>query len=91
MDTIYKLLLAILFAYLAYLLLKRLFKAKSRSRQIPNHIKEKVLERFNGECALCLEKEFIEFHHRKKFAEGGEHTYENVIALCPKHHRMANK
>ena len=55
-----------------------------------------VKKRANGECQLC-EKEapfktkegepFLETHHIKWLADGGEDSIENTVALCPNCHR----
>lgn len=72
-------------------LLFKLFGKRDRSRIIPEDVKRKVLERFNGECACCTEKNVLDIHHRKEFADGGENTYENLVALCPNHHALITR
>ncbi|MGH7950580.1 MAG: HNH endonuclease [Limisphaerales bacterium] len=59
-----------------------------------------VLKRANGICERCKKNApfnrksdgtpFLEVHHRKTLAEGGEDTVENAIALCPNCHREAH-
>ncbi|MBF5010719.1 HNH endonuclease [Burkholderia pseudomultivorans] len=56
-----------------------------------------VLLRANGVCELCEEPApflrkkdrtpYLEVHHNKRLADGGEDTIENAIALCPNCHR----
>lgn len=56
-----------------------------------------VLAVANGVCQACskpapfIKKRdgtpFLEVHHRKRLADGGEDTVENAIALCPNCHR----
>ena len=56
-----------------------------------------VLNRANGICERCNKNApfvrrsdgtpFLEVHHRKPLAEGGEDTTENALALCPNCHR----
>ncbi|WP_417801151.1 HNH endonuclease [Tenacibaculum sp.] len=56
-----------------------------------------VLERAKGQCESCLKEApfkrkkdntpYLEVHHIKPLAEGGEDTIENAIALCPNCHR----
>lgn len=56
-----------------------------------------VLFRANGKCEACgadapfLRKSdntpYLEVHHIKQLAKGGEDTVENAIALCPNCHR----
>ena len=60
-------------------------------------IRENVLSRAKGHCEWCSEKGFVtksgyiylESHHIHPLSEGGADTIENVIALCPNHHREA--
>ncbi|WP_322024529.1 HNH endonuclease signature motif containing protein [Burkholderia sp. BCC1977] len=56
-----------------------------------------VLERARGACERCTKPApfirrrgqipYLEVHHRKRLADGGEDTVENAIALCPNCHR----
>ena len=59
-----------------------------------------VLYRANGICELC-EKEapfvrrsdgspYLEVHHKKPLAEGGDDTVANAVATCPNCHRKAH-
>lgn len=57
-----------------------------------------VLLRANGSCELCNKPApftrksdgtpFLEVHHKKWLANGGEDSVENAIALCPNCHRQ---
>ena len=59
-----------------------------------------VLDRAEGFCKKCGEQApflrkandspYLEVHHRKPLAEGGEDTVENAIAMCPNCHRKAH-
>lgn len=58
-----------------------------------------VLERAKGVCEQCkkpapfLRKDltpYLEVHHIKPLAEGGDDTVENAIAICPNCHRAAH-
>jgi 5-methylcytosine-specific restriction endonuclease McrA len=59
-----------------------------------------VLDRANGFCERCKEaapflrdhnqSPYLEVHHKKPLAEGGNDTVENAIALCPNCHRHAH-
>lgn len=61
-------------------------------------VRRYVLERAKGYCELCGEKGFItaagsvylESHHIQPLSEGGVDGIDNVIALCPNHHREAH-
>jgi len=56
-----------------------------------------VLRQANGHCQVCgspapfasrtTGKPYLEVHHKKRLADGGEDTPENAIALCPNCHR----
>jgi 5-methylcytosine-specific restriction protein A len=62
-------------------------------------IRSYVLGRAKGCCEYCGEtgflmsdgkRHYLETHHIIALAEEGHDTVENVIALCPKHHREAH-
>ena len=59
-----------------------------------------VLKRANGKCEKCTDdapfdrkttgEPYLEVHHKKRLADGGEDTVKNAIALCPNCHREAH-
>jgi len=59
-----------------------------------------VLERAEGKCEDCRspapfrrrsdDTPYLEVHHQRPLAEGGDDTVENAIALCPNCHRKAH-
>jgi hypothetical protein len=61
-------------------------------------IREFVVKRAKGKCEFCLCEGFIlpsgaryvEAHHIIALADSGFDTLDNVIALCPSHHREAH-
>lgn len=61
-------------------------------------VREAVLRRANGECEFCHEPGFelpdgrlyLETHHIDALCRKGRDEIENVIALCPNHHREAH-
>jgi predicted HNH restriction endonuclease len=61
-------------------------------------IRRKALARANGYCQYCDTPGFttsdgnifLETHHVKPLSEGGPDTLDNVVALCPNHHREAH-
>ena len=64
------------------------------SRYIPAAVKRAVYERDLGQCAFvdetgrrCKETERLEFHHRKPYGRGGDHSAQNVELLCRAHNR----
>ena len=70
-------------------------KPKKRTRHIPNDIRKAVLERDKYQCTYvgengkaCCSKWNIEVDHIVNFAEGGEHTMENLRVLCRPHNQL---
>jgi hypothetical protein len=62
------------------------------SRHIPAEVKRAVWVRDLGRCAFvgtmdrrCDERRFLEFHHVKPYAVGGEPTVANVQLRCRRH------
>jgi 5-methylcytosine-specific restriction enzyme A len=61
-------------------------------------VRQRVIRRANGKCEFCGELGFlkadgtryVEAHHIISLADQGPDTLENVIALCPNHHREAH-
>lgn len=60
------------------------------SRYIPINIDREIKERHFFECAWCGEK-LTERHHIIEFSQGGNHTTENLILLCPNCHTQVHK
>lgn len=65
------------------------------SRHIPADVKRAVSERDAGRCVfigkdgrLCGSRAFLEFHHVRPYAEGGEATVENIRLACALHNRF---
>jgi hypothetical protein len=64
----------------------------SGSRHVPAEVKRKVWLRDLGRCAFvgtsgrrCSERAFLEFHHVKPHALGGEASVENIQLRCRNH------
>lgn len=62
------------------------------SRHIPSRVKRAVWLRDGGQCAFvarggrrCSGRAFLEFHHLRPFAVGGEATIENIELRCRAH------
>lgn len=61
-------------------------------------VRQHAIQRANGKCEYCGEETFktvagfyyLESHHIHPLSEGGTDTIDNVIALCPLHHREAH-
>ncbi|MEZ4753902.1 MAG: HNH endonuclease [Bdellovibrionota bacterium] len=68
-------------------------KSKINSRHIPNKIRKAVLERDGNRCTfkdkgkICGCSWNLELDHIVPFAEGGEHTVDNLRVLCGAHNR----
>jgi hypothetical protein len=62
------------------------------SRHVPADVKRAVWVRDLGRCAFvatdgrrCNERAFVEFHHLRPFAAGGEASVENIELRCRRH------
>lgn len=58
-----------------------------------------TLQQANGRCELCRDpapfvradgRPYLEVHHVRRLADGGEDVPENTVALCPNCHREAH-
>ena len=60
--------------------------------KIPAELKRRVLCEAGHRCAIhtCRQIE-VEIHHIVPWSKCQEHKYENLIALCPNCHKMAEK
>ena len=66
------------------------------SRHIPAAVRRLVYERDGGRCAYrdkygrrCAQRHDLEFHHKRPFARGGDHSPTNLTLMCkdPQHAR----
>ena len=64
------------------------------SRHIPAAVRRAVRARDGDRCRFvdeqgrrCCERHGLEFHHRRPYAMGGDHSPENISLLCPAHNR----
>jgi hypothetical protein len=62
------------------------------SRNIPAAVRRAVCERDQNQCTFedgsghrCTEKGGLEFHHRKPFGLGGDHSVDNICLMCKTH------
>jgi hypothetical protein len=53
-----------------------------KATPIPAPIRKVVRERADGNCERCGRAARLELHHRQFLSRGGEHTVENIVALC---------
>ncbi len=64
------------------------------SRHIPAAVRRAVSARDGDRCGFvdeqgrrCCERHRLEFHHRRPYGMGGDHSPENISLLCPTHNR----
>ena len=64
------------------------------SRHVPAAVRRAVSARDGHGCRYtnekgrrCGERHRLEYHHRRPFGFGGDHSPENVSLLCPTHNR----
>jgi hypothetical protein len=62
------------------------------TRQIPAAVKRAVYERDGGRCRYedeqgrrCTARQGLEYHHRRPFGRGGDHSLDNVSLACKCH------
>jgi len=62
------------------------------TRQIPAAVKRAVYERDGGRCRYenkqgkrCTARQGLEFHHRRPFGHGGDHSVANIALACRCH------
>ena len=61
-----------------------------RARHIVPERTRRVIERRDQGCRVpgCTHDRFVEVHHIIHWADGGKTSTWNLVALCPKHHRL---
>jgi hypothetical protein len=64
----------------------------AESRNIPAWLKRKVLMDAGHRCSMprCQTLVNVEIHHIVPFNKVQKHEYDNLIALCPNHHVLAD-
>jgi hypothetical protein len=69
---------------------------RQRGRHVPAPIRRAVFERDAGRCThrsdagqRCRETAWLELHHAKAFARGGEHQLDNLSLRCRAHNARA--
>jgi hypothetical protein len=63
-----------------------------KTRTIPGAMKRALLQRDQG-CRFpgCTNRLFVEGHHMRHWADGGETNLNNVVSLCSHHHRFVHE
>jgi hypothetical protein len=71
---------------------KRAREAAPGTRHVPAHVKRAVWLRDGAQCAFvsggarrCRERGFLEFHHVRPYAVGGETSVDNIELRCRSH------
>lgn len=49
---------------------------------IPKSLRDRLAERSDGGCELCVFERATNWHHRKNRSQGGQHTLSNALHLC---------
>jgi hypothetical protein len=62
------------------------------TQSIPPAVRRRVLERDGRKCSVpgCRHSQYLDLHHVKPRAEGGDHDPERLVTLCGVHHRAAH-
>ena len=57
---------------------------ESKTRHIPREVRQRVWQKYGGQCAECSDNQYLEFDHVIPFAKGGSNSDANVQLLCRK-------
>lgn len=63
-----------------------------KSRTVPTAIKRALWAR-DKHCVFpgCTNRRFVDAHHVQHWSAGGETSFENLILLCTRHHRLVHE
>ena len=63
-----------------------------RSRSVPSSIRRALIAR-DGRCQFpgCERRRFVDAHHIRHWARGGETSLDNLVLLCRHHHRLVHE
>ena len=59
-------------------------KGGDRTRHIPREVRQRVWQKYGGQCAECSDDQYLEFDHIIPVAKGGSNSDANVQLLCRK-------
>lgn len=59
-------------------------KGGDRTRFIPRDVRQRVWQKYGGQCAECSDDQYLEFDHVIPVAKGGSNSDANVQLLCRK-------
>lgn len=75
--------------YCSNLCKQKNYRLKKKSGNIYDYKLEKIIQQYP--CEICSWKEASrDSHHITPVSKGGKSTIDNLISLCPNHHRMAH-
>ena len=62
------------------------------TQSVPPAVRRRVFERDGRKCSVpgCRHSQYLDLHHIKPRAEGGDHDPEKLVTLCGVHHRAAH-
>jgi hypothetical protein len=68
-------------------------RSQRASQTIPPAIRRAVLQRDHHRCQVpgCRHATFVDVHHLRARAEGGNHDTDNLLTLCGAHHRACHR
>ncbi|RYZ06788.1 MAG: hypothetical protein EOO73_14675 [Myxococcales bacterium] len=63
------------------------------SQDVPPAVRRAVLRRDRHRCRVpgCTHSRFLDIHHVRARAEGGDHDPQNLVTLCGAHHRAIHE
>lgn len=63
------------------------------TRSIPPRIRREVVRRDAGRCVVpgCRHATYVDIHHLRPRAEGGDHDPTGLVVLCAAHHRALHR
>ena len=64
-----------------------------RRRTVPPGLRRLLEARDDGTCSWpgCEKRRYLDAHHRRHWAQGGETSLENLVLLCSHHHRLVHE
>jgi hypothetical protein len=62
------------------------------TQSVPPAVRRSVLDRDGRKCSVpgCRHSQYLDLHHVRPRAEGGDHDPERLLTLCGVHHRAAH-
>src|SRR5574341_504074 len=69
------------------------WRQRWRRAPVPPKLRRLLEARDDGccRCAGCPNRRYLDAHHRRHWADGGETTLENLVLLCSHHHSLVHE